>query len=92
MSNITTERKKQEELNEKRGIVNYFYAYCNHTYGSQKWEEYMHIEEFKIMMEEYRPIFGDDIFSVLVDSVSEIENISIKNLLADFSNFINAYY
>lgn len=92
MSNITTERKKQEELNEKRGIVNYFYAYCNHTYGSQKWEEYMHIEEFKKMMEEYRPIFGDDIFSVLVDNVSEIENISIKNLLADFSNFINAYY
>ena len=92
MSNITTERKPIEEIDEKRSIVNYFYAYCNHNFGSQRWEEYMQVDEFRKMMEEYLPIFGDSVFSVLVDNVAIIEKITIMELLSNFSNFVRKYY
>ena len=73
-------------------IVDLFQAYCSHEFGSEIWSELMQIPNFGKMINHYQPIYGDAVFSVLADTVCEFQNLAIKNLLNDFSKFINMYY
>ncbi len=93
MSNQSLETiDKSKTDSENRSIVDLFNAYCSHEFGSDTWSELMKIPEFSRMINHYRPIYGDSVFQALADSVSEVYNIEIIDLLKDFSNFINTYY
>jgi hypothetical protein len=79
---------KHKEKSEVKGrILDCFYAYCNARFGS--WDKFMENDEFRLMMEFYEPKYGSAVFSTIADIVAETEHIEIKDLLADFSNFIN---
>ena len=80
---IILEHKEKSEVKEK--ILDCFYAYCNAKFGS--WDKFMQNEEFRFMMEYYEPKYGVSVFSTIADIVADTENIEIKDLLADFSNF-----
>lgn len=76
------------EKSEVKGrILDCFYAYCNTKFGS--WDKFMKNDEFRLMMEYYEPKYGSAVFSTVADIVAETEGIKIKDLLADFSNFVN---
>ena len=93
MSTLTFEKKKEHTIKEeKESIVNLFHAYCSHEFGNDRWVEFMNHKEFNNMLTKYQPIYGDIIFSVIADIVSEIENIHVKDLLRNFAEFIRTYY
>ena len=93
MSALSYDTTKDQTIEEvKPTMVELFHAYCSHEFGNDKWEEFMNNSEFNKMMTKYQPKFGDIIFSVLADTVSEMQKISIKDLLHNFSSFIKSYY
>jgi hypothetical protein len=47
---------------------------------------------FNKLMTVYHERYGDSIFKDLVDIVASVMDIPIKNLLADFGEFVNTYY
>ena len=84
MSTILEHKEKSEV---KGRILDCFYAYCNTKFGS--WDKFMKNDEFRLMMEYYEPKYGNSVFSTIADIVADTENINIKDLLADFSDFRN---
>ncbi|MCE7733933.1 MAG: hypothetical protein GPJ54_03585 [Candidatus Heimdallarchaeota archaeon] len=93
MSELTLKTTKDQEIkDEKPTIVDLFHAYCSHEFGNDRWNEFMNHKEFNTMITHYQPKYGDLVFSVLADTVSEIQNISIKDLLRNFSKFVRTYY
>lgn len=93
MSELTLKTTKDLEIeDEKPTIVELFHAYCSHEFGTETWNEFMNDKEFNTMITLYQPKYGDLVFSVLADTVSEIQNITIKDLLRNFSSFVRTYY
>ncbi len=93
MSELTLKTTKDQEIeDEKPAIVELFHAYCSHEFGNDKWDKFMNDKEFNTMITFYQPKYGDLVFSVLADTVSEIQNITIKDLLRSFSSFVRTYY
>ncbi len=66
-----------------------FQIFCENRFGH--WEKYSSTRTFqKIMSMKYE--FGNLIFHDLVNFVSKVERVPIKDLLHDFSEFISTYY
>ena len=84
MSTILKQQKKSEIRSE---ILDCFYTYCNAKFGN--WNKFMENDEFRKMMDYYEPKYGSAVFSTVADIVADIENMKIKDLLADFSNYLN---
>lgn len=80
---------KSENRADKTSILDKLYSYLIHAFGS--FDKFMSNQQFKRVIEEYEPIFGDVIFADLVDIVSEMENIPIPKILSDFGKFCNKY-
>lgn len=93
MNNQSLETIDKPEIeSENHSIVDLFNAYCSHEFGSDTWSKLMKISEFSKIINHYRPAYGDIVFSELADTVSEVQNIEVVDLLRDFSNFIRTYY
>jgi hypothetical protein len=83
--------KARQISSEKPTIIDKFYSYCSYAFGPDQWKVFMQNEEFRKMIEDYEPRYGDTIFSVIADVVCENQGITIRELIADFSNFIISY-
>ena len=83
MSTVLKQRNNSEFKSE---ILDCFYTYCNAKFGN--WNKFMENDDFRRIMEYYEPKYGSSVFSAIADIVADIENIEIKDLLADFSNHL----
>jgi hypothetical protein len=82
-----------ETIQEERDrIVPLFHIYCTSEYGDEAWTTFMADPVFHKLMTVYHEKYGDSIFKDLADIVASAMNIPIKDLLADFGNFVNTYY
>jgi hypothetical protein len=77
---------------ERDRIVPLFHIYCTHEFGEESWNLFMADPIFNKLMTMYHPKYGDSVFKELADIVADVKNISIKDLLADFADFVNKYY
>jgi len=88
MSDIVIATKNTNEL--KRDIIQSFYTYVNHKFGSNIWDELLKIEQFQHMMEIYYSSKNIKIFSTLIDITSAKLYLPIHYILSDFSDFIKS--
>lgn len=90
MSNIIIDQDEQEN---EGSVVDLFYTYCSHEFGSDFVDTLTDNDFYGYLMYDIRPNFGDvAIFQELVNMVSGMKNISVKQILYDFNHFIRNYY
>ncbi len=66
-----------------------FEIFCENKFGH--WDLYKKSNEFNKIMSQ-KDKFGNLIFHDLVDFVSKVEGIPVKDILKQFSDFVNTYY
>lgn len=82
----TTPKPKKSENIDYPAL---FKIFCDDKFGN--WDKYETTPKFQEIMEK-KFIFGNLIFHDMVNFVSEVEKVPIKDILHQFSEFINKYY